>query len=1315
MQKQTSRLEYEELLPKNLIDLEKIKSFLKCSYQINKLPIAFFDQQNRVIASFGHENNWSNFFHKNNYCPKNQENNIDFLHSKKAYVCSCDSGFTEAVLPIHLSNKHLGSLISGGFFIKGNKPDKAFFQKIAEQNKLDKSDFLKEIENIPVLDDAKIQEILTYLDSIGALILDGATARMEHFLQMETISEYSTDFIWEMDLDANIKYISPAVQKLTIYKPSDFKFSKISVLFDAEDYKRLKLKIIQLIRNGTQSIDLETTIIRKDGSRFPAEIIMKLLMGDDDQPVSIRGSIRNISERMAYIAEINESREHFKSIVDTPTNYALYRLRAGASPIEAEVIMISKSFANIVGIHKNEINNFEAWFKNTHPEDLPRLIASNERGCSPPFKFDEIARINHPTKGLRWIHIQSSGIPFQNDKSKIEYANGIVRDISSLKQAEQKAEISQERYKLATTAANTGIWDWAVGTDEVYFSSVWKAQVGYLPEELPNLFSSWQNLLHPDDYAPMHQKVENYLKNPDGVFTAEFRLRHKNGSYRWIFNRAQSTKNSEGQVVRMLGAHIDITERKEAENALLESEKRLNLSLEINDSSVFEDDFKTGGMICTPELFRSLGYNDEEVPDTIDKMTALMHPDDVPAVLLAVEKHFKKESDFYYAEFRLKAKNGEWRWVDGRGQVVKWDHDENPHILIGISRDISYRKTAEDRIKQSEKRLRELINTTSKIVWFTDGEGFIHEAQTGWEDFTGQPFSAYKGIGWMASVHPDDRVDTKIQWKKAIRNQTPLLLEHRLRHRSGRYRFMSIKAVPISDDKGNITEWIGAHTDIDVQKKAQLSLQENEQKYRQLFHNLNAIIENKDIAIWSVDCENKILALNSFFIQLFEKIFGVRLKMGQNCIDQIPDSYAPWRLQWSERFARAFNGEVFKELDIYTIEGKERYFEIMVNPITAEGIISGAVVFAADVSGEYIARKELKNSEEQLRNVFESVTDALVIFKRDGTIVEVNPAACQMYAYPYEELIKTKTTQLITKESRKEARDLIDEVDRGRIYHGETIDLRKDGGTFHTYVIGTGVHFRGMAHFMAIVRDVTDMKNAEKKLTETLERLKDSNAQLEQFAYVASHDLREPLRMITSFLQILEMRYKEQLDKRAKNYIAFAVDGAKRMDQLIKDLLLYSRIGTKGSGFENTKLMDVLQDVKMNLHHSIQENKPIIEIGKLPEIMADKIQLVQLFQNLISNAIKFKRQGKTAIKISAQEENDTYCITVADNGIGISEDNLERVFEIFQRLHTREEYEGTGIGLAICKKIMERHNGKISVESKLGEGSTFSLFFPKLK
>lgn len=245
-----------------------------------------------------------------------------------------------------------------------------------------------------------------------------------------------------------------------------------------------------------------------------------------------------------------------------------------------------------------------------------------------------------------------------------------------------------------------------------------------------------------------------------------------------------------------------------------------------------------------------------------------------------------------------------------------------------------------------------------------------------------------------------------------------------------------------------------------------------------------------------------------------------------------------------------------------------------------------------------------------------------------------------------------------------------------------------------------------------IARDISERKRFEKILLLQSEELRRSNAELEQFAYVASHDLQEPLRMVASYMQLLAERYQGRLDARADKYIGYAVDGARRMQALINDLLALSRVNSRGAEFERIDCNAIIHRVTHDLQMRIRDSSALIECDDLPTVSADPAQLAQLFQNLIGNALKFRSEDQPRVRITVRQQQNRWLFAFQDNGIGIAPEHAEQIFVLFQRLHSRHKYEGTGIGLSICKKIVERHGGTIWVESELGKGATFKFTLP---
>ncbi|HET9956308.1 MAG TPA: PAS domain S-box protein, partial [Polyangiaceae bacterium] len=371
--------------------------------------------------------------------------------------------------------------------------------------------------------------------------------------------------------------------------------------------------------------------------------------------------------------------------------------------------------------------------------------------------------------------------------------------------------------------------------------------------------------------------------------------------------------------------------------------------------------------------------------------------------------------------------------------------------------------------------------------------------------------------------------------------------------------------------------------------------------------------------------------------------------------------------------------------------------EIGLNPIeTREGMFTLASVI--DIS----ERKRAEAAHERLAAIVESSDDAIISKSLDGVIQSWNAGAERIFGYTADEVIGQTVSMLMPERCIEEERGLLARIrNNERISHFETTRKRKDGREFDASVTLSPIR-RASGQIVgasSISRDITELKRRDAELQR-------SNAELEQFAYVASHDLQEPLRMVANYTELLAERYRGRLDEKADKYIHYASEGARRMQQLVRDLLAFSRVGSQGKPLYPVSAKGVLQSVIDSLQPLIQSTGAQIEVEPLPTVLADETQLRQLFQNLLGNSLKFRSKAAPRVRVSCRHLGDRYQFSVSDNGIGIDMQYSERVFQMFQRLHDRSEYEGSGIGLAIAKRIVERHGGRIWIESELDRGTT---------
>jgi PAS domain S-box-containing protein len=579
-------------------------------------------------------------------------------------------------------------------------------------------------------------------------------------------------------------------------------------------------------------------------------------------------------------------------------------------------------------------------------------------------------------------------------------------------------------------------------------------------------------------------------------------------------------------------------------------------------------------------------------------------------------------------------------------------------------------------LEESELRYRSLVTAASQIIWTTNAQGEVVDDIPMWRTFTGQNFDEVRGTGWATALHPDDRERTKSVWQSSVATHSTYSVEYRLRRHDGVYRHVAVRGVPVLNAAGSLREWVGACTDITENKESQRRLD--------FTHALLGLFAQKSTAKDYLDAVVEVLrqwsgcqvlgirVLDDHNELPYESSFGFepdflklehRLDLHRDnccCTRAVTQSY-----EEQDRSLLTPGGSYRCDDSIAFLKGlppakqaryrgncvKWGFASLAIVPIRYHEQIIGAIHLADRRAGRFQPA-----TIEFLESISPLIGEAIRRFHAESELAR--------YRDRLEELVAQRTAEL--------------EAANG---HLQTEILHRN--------------------------------EAEAAVRHTAQELERSNRDLEQFAYVASHDLQEPLRAVGGYVKLLERRLPEQVDAKAREYIAAAAEGAARMQTLISDLLAFARVGTRGGTLARASLNDLLRDACDNLQTSIRVAQAKVTSDPLPALAVDAALIVQLFQNLIGNAVKFRREGPPAIHVSASEEPARWVISVRDNGIGIEAQYFQRIFQIFQRLHTRRQYPGTGMGLAICKKIVERHDGEIWLESQPGAGSTFYFSIPK--
>jgi len=579
---------------------------------------------------------------------------------------------------------------------------------------------------------------------------------------------------------------------------------------------------------------------------------------------------------------------------------------------------------------------------------------------------------------------------------------------------------------------------------------------------------------------------------------------------------------------------------------------------------------------------------------------------------------------------------------------------------------------------------------SSLAVW--DFGGRIRQANSVFERLISYSFAEMEGQHIFDFVHPDDMPAVAAAFQELLAAGEMTGFECRTRCKDGSYRWLLLNATA---NYGEKLIYVAAH-DITGRKRA-------EETARRSTEWLRFTLDAAGVGLCYRESGETKISEQQF------RLYGLEPAeewLARECWLQAVHPKDRERVEIEQRLAI----EQGKPYDIQ--------FRVVWPDTSVHWLLCRGKIFDDDGS----ARKmevtmdltERKRAEAALEEFFDLCRSPMAIFGFDGSIKRVNAGLLRTSGYTAEEFAGRPALEFFHPDDRPAVQAEIQKlITWGGDTEFECRSLCRDGSVVWLVFSATAVPDE--KSIFTVAYDITERRRMEQEILVHSEKLGRSNAELERFAYVASHDLQEPLRMVASFTQLLAKRYSGQLDETADRYIHYAADGAKRMQQLISDLLAYSRVNSKELDLRQTDFGAVVLEAMRNLQVAIEESGASIDWDPLPELWVDPAQFTQLLQNLLGNAIKFRRSEEhPRIHISAADTGTEWALSVQDNGIGIDPQHADRIFQIFQRLHTREKYQGTGIGLAICKKVVERHGGRIWVESQPGKGSNFHFALPKV-
>ena len=1049
----------------------------------------------------------------------------------------------------------------------------------------------------------------------------------------------------------------------------------------------------------------------------------------DGQISGIMVTVNDVTEKVEARKKIEESEERLRMAIEL-TNLGTWEY----NPVTGELNW-SEECKKIYALPPGKQVDINIFAEQIYPADKDHVEKAIQQSMDPSGagNYDITYRIlQFNNNCVRWIKTQGKVI--FNSQQIAERFIGTVVDITDQMQSQQVLAESEQRSRLAIEAAEMGTFDWDLITNALISSQRLNEIFGF-PGKGSITHKNLLEAFHPDDKIRRDEAVQAAI-TARASLSYEARIIWPDKSIHWVRVYGKTIQNEQQQPVKIYGTVIDITAEKATITALEESTARLNVAIGAAELGMWELNFTTRNVFYSERYLQLLGFEKDAQPSH-EELLRKVHPDDMATRNSAIKSAL--ETGLLDFELRILPNQNNIRWIKAKGKVF-YDEQHVAERMLGTIMDITEEKHSKQELIEREQKFRLLADSMPQFVWTGNTEGQLNYFNQSVYDYTGLSPEQIDKDGWLQIVHPDDREENTRKWQHAVTTGTDFLLEHRFRTRDGEYRWQLSRAIPQQDANGNIQMWVGTSTDIQDQKLWAEAIQKSELLFK-------TIANVSPVGLWMTDTNAQNTFVNDTWIAWTGE--PMENQLGTGWLSKVVEEdkiNAPSRF-WDcllkrEKYVTEFRitgrGGALRwclteGAPYYDIHGNFAGYAGSVTDITERKLVQ------QELERKVLERTtELKKSEERNFRMVNEVQDyAILLLNREGIIENWNKGAERIKGYTAEEAIGNHIGLFYTAEDRK--KNLPQQLIKKAVVTGKAWDegwrVKKDGSMFWASVVITALHDNDdkIIGFSKVTRDLTERKMAEEKLKQTnIEMefmnaaLEKSNTELEQFAYVASHDLQEPLRKIRFFTERLE-HSMINADTTAKDYYHKIQKATDRMNTLIKDLLDFSRLSNSNELFVKIDLNAVLDNVLNDLELLIQQKNAVVETAGLPVIEAIPLQMRQLFYNLLSNSLKFARKDIAPliqlsctplahfeqVKHNLDEELTYYEIVIQDNGIGFEQEYAEQIFVIFQRLNDLYTYGGTGIGLALCRKIALNHHGKIYATGKEGEGAVFHIILPK--
>jgi PAS domain S-box-containing protein len=1131
-------------------------------------------------------------------------------------------------------------------------------------------------------------------------------------LQAEDITHIGS---WELDLSNNELYWSEGVFRICGYEPGEIQvdFTTGLGVIHPDDQEMAVQAMQRTIEQGNP-YEIIKRFVRKDGSIRIINSRGKIILNEKGEKVKLVGVFQDITDDLEKDKALSDS----KFELERSNERYEYVLKATFDAvwdwnIASGNLYRSKNFELIFGHRFNEYEtDLSSWYQFIHPEDQDRVLKSLQHCLDEDANHWE-AEYRYQRSDRRYAYVHDRGIIIRDQHGKASRMVGAMHDVSLQKKQEAESHFAlklnaifsaDDSLEICLSKVNQALCDYAnipvveswvtsfdqkelllmsqdaIRTELKGRSSILKFSVG---QGLPGAVFKEQKEIYIPDIIQSDLFVRKEFAKQNHLISARgIPVFFKNGIVAVFicYYDSQMYEDVSWYLTPNLLTHLGVeVQRKKTETELRHF---FDLSPDLLSVSGTDGYFKKVNRAFT----KLLGYSEQEILSI--PILDLIDPDDQDMVQSFFSQ--RQEGKVQYFEARCVTKDGKHNWLAWTMLSVPGEG-----LVYGIAKDIDQKRKDEEALRRYNAQITNILETISEGFFTIDADWNVQYWNRMAEQMLGVKREDMLGHSLWEKFAPAQKTASFINYKKTLEERVAVHFEDYFEPTGQWFEAHSYPA-----ENGMATVFF---REITERKKAQRALED-------AYQEKHMILESIGDGFFAVDKEWKV----HYWNQSAERILGLSRTevLGKHIYSIYPE----------QQYATFYTNCVIAERDQVTM-----HFEEYVEPLSIWIDVSvypspsGLLVYFRDVT----ERKEIQKQFESVVNNMPGITYRCLLDDK-WSMLFISNGVEAITGYPAADFVIHKKrifSSIIHPDDLNATFNITEALSKGEVFSIQYRIICADGAVKWVEDKGRGVYNNShqLMYIDGVIMDVTEQKQYQETLLRLNEELNKrahdlaiSNAELEQFAYVASHDLQEPLRMITGFLSQLEKKYKHELDDTARQYIGFATDGAKRMRTVILDLLEYSRVGSADYEKELVNIHQVIAEIlEMNRNDLIRREARVFFDG-MPLIKAARTPISQLFQNLITNALKYQSPDqRPEIKITATEYPLYWQFAVADNGIGIEKEYFEKIFVIFQRLHHRNEYSGTGIGLSICKKIVEMHNGKIWVESLPGRGSTFFFTIEK--